>query len=352
MNKRQITLADLAAELGISTATVSRALKDYPDISQDTKKRVLELARKLNYRPNSMAAGLRKRESKIIGVIIPSIVNHFFSAVIQGIMDVAYESGYRVMLCQSGESYDKEVADADALFSSRVDGVMVSIAHGTDNIDHLLAFQQAGIPIVFFDKIPKETTDTSSVVVDDYEGAYQVVCHLIDQGYKRIAHLRGPLLASTSRARYQGYLAALKDHNLQVDESIIYGCNDITLEEGHDYAIQCLSLSNPCDAIFAITDMVAMGALTACRKLGLSIPQDVAIAGFSDWQMSSVIEPRLTSVAQPSHELGKKATQLLLKEIQAQKNDTPFEHEQVILKTRLKVRDSSNLKGVLMEQSS
>ena len=351
MNKRQITLADLAKELGISTATVSRALKDYPDISRETKRRVLELAKKLNYRPNSMAAGLRKRESKIIGVIIPSIVNHFFSAVIQGIMDVAYKAGYRVMLCQSGESYEKEVADADALFSSRVDGVMVSIAHGTEDIDHLLAFQHAGIPIVFFDKIPKESVNASTVVVDDYEGAYQVVSHLIGQGCQRIAHFRGPMLASTSRARYKAYVDALNDHQIQLDESIICDCHNITLEEGHDYAMQCLSQSKPCDAIFAITDMVAIGALTACHELGFKIPQDVAIAGFSDWQMSSVIEPKLTSVAQPSHALGKKATQLLLKEIGAVKNEQTFEYEQIILKTRLKVRDSSNLKGMLMKKS-
>ena len=210
MGKRQITLADLAKELGISTATVSRALKDYPDISAETKRRVLELAKLRNYYPNTIAASLRNQESHIIGVIIPEVVNHFFSTVITGIMNVAYQAGYRVMICQSNESYEKEVEDAKALLASRVDGVLVSVAHETSTFQHFQEFKNAGIPIVFFDKTCEGILGTSKVVVDDYKGSFDAVEHLIQQGYTRIAHIRGPLTANNSRNRLNGYLDALK----------------------------------------------------------------------------------------------------------------------------------------------
>lgn len=343
MTKRQVTLADLAKELGISTATVSRALKDYPDISQETKQKVIELAKRLNYRPNTMAAGLRKRESKVIGVIIPEIVNHFFSSVIKGIMEVAYEEDYRVMICQSDESYEKEVVDANALLMSRVDGILVSIAHETADFDHFQEFKDLGIPVVFFDKVPVTGfEEASKVVVDDFMGAYNSVVHLIQQGCKRIAHFRGPLIAYTSLNRYEGYKKALEDHGLPYDESLVYPCSDISFEEGYNHCLNCLALDSPADGIFSVTDMVAMGAISAAKSKKLSIPKDIAIAGFSDWQMSTIIDPPLTSVAQPSLQMGKLSTQLLLKEISALKNEKPVEFETVVLKTTLKVRASTS----------
>lgn len=341
MSRRQITLADLAKELGISTATVSRALKDYPDISPETKKKVLELARTMNYRPNSLAAGLRKRESRIIGVIIPSIVDHFFSSVIKGIMEVAYDAGYRVMLCQSDESYEKEVADAHALFDSRVDGILVSVAHGTEHYEHFVDFQETGIPIVFFDKVPANMDTASKVIVDDYEGAFRLVEHMIQQGFGPVAHFRGPMIASTSRSRYQGYADAMKAHHLEPDESLIYACQDITLEEGHAHALELIRRRPDCRGIFAVTDTVALGAMTGIKEAGLRIPADMAIAGFSDWKISAIVDPPLTTVAQPGLEMGRRATELLLLEIHAGKEQTTFQPETVILKTELKLRAST-----------
>ena len=341
MNRKQITLADLAQELGISTATVSRALKDYPDISADTKRRVIELAQRWNYRPNTMAAGLRKRESKVIGVIIPSIVNHFFSSVIKGIMQVAYDRDYRVMVCQSDESYQKEVTDAYALLSSRVDGLLVSLAHETDRYDHFDEFWEVGTPVVFFDKIPPKAGQFSTVVVDDYGGAYQAVTHLIEQGHRRIAHFRGPVFAYTSRNRLNGYRQALLDHELEVDESLIYACEDISFEEGQQYARQVIADHPNCDAIFCVTDTVAMGAMVILKEAQVKIPSDIAIVGFSNWHMSTIIDPPLTSVAQPSHEMGELATQLLLQEIKAGKQEVAFQHQNIVLPTQLKVRLSS-----------
>lgn len=345
MQKRQITLADLAKELGVSTATVSRALKDYPDISIETKQKVIALAEQMHYRPNTLAAGLRKRESKIIGVIIPDIVSHFFSSVINGIMDIAYQEGYRVMICQSNESYEKEVADAQALLASRVDGVLVSIAHETNSFDHFTEFKDLGIPVVFFDKIPIDNfSDASKVVVDDFMGAYNTVEHLILQGYKRIAHFRGPVIAYTSLNRFEGYKQALKDYGIPYDKSLVFACEDISFEEGQRFCMEVRAHPHPADAIFAVTDMVALGALVAARDCGLKIPKDIAIAGFSDWLMASIIDPPLTSVAQPSHEMGQTATTLLLQQINANKKNLPFAFQTVVLKTDLKIRSSTLLK--------
>jgi LacI family transcriptional regulator len=240
MSKRQPTLADLAKELGISTATVSRALKDYPDISVETKRRVLELAKKLNYRPNSFAANLRKNESRTIGVIIPEIVNNFFSLVIKGIMEIAYEKGYRVMLCQSDENYEKEVADAEALLESRVDGLLVSLAHETTQLDHFQSCTDLGIPVVFFDKVPASFDNCSKVIVNDYEGAYQAVSHLLSLGKQRIVHLGGPFNAYTASHRYEGYKSALKNKGLPIKEELVFECQDVTLEEGYQFTSQLI----------------------------------------------------------------------------------------------------------------
>ncbi|MEM6764023.1 MAG: LacI family DNA-binding transcriptional regulator [Bacteroidota bacterium] len=340
MHKRQVTLADIAKKLNISTATVSRALKNYPDISDETKRRVLALANELNYRPNSIAAGLRKRESKIIGVIIPEIVNHFFSSVIKGIMEVAYDGDYRVMLCQSDESFDKEVTDANALFASRVDGLLVSLGHETKTYEHFLQFQESGIPLVFFDKVADQLK-TSQVIVDDYEGAFQAVSHLISEGCSSIAHFAGPLVASTSRKRLNGYKDALAHHGISLREEWVIPCEDITLEEGSAFVNRFHKANNMPEGIFAITDSVAIGAIDGLKKLGYQVPSQVAVAGFSDWKISSVINPSLTSVSQPSFEMGTLAAKILLEEIQKLKDEEEIEEQVITLKTQLKIRESS-----------
>ncbi len=341
MGKHQVTLADLARELGISTATVSRALKDYPDISKATKRRVLDLAAARNYYPNSIAASLRKQETRIIGVIIPEIVNHFFSTVIKGIMEVAYDSGYRVMICQSDESYEKEVTDAKALLTSRVDGLMVSLAHETVQYDHFMEFKHSGIPLVFFDKICEEIQETSRIVFNDYQGAFYAVEHLIEQGYTRIAHIRGPMVASNSKNRLQGYLDAMKKHHLPVNDLMIIDGEALTF----DFAVhlgKMLAMNKyNLDAIFAVTDIVALGVMKGLKSQGYNIPEDMGVVGFNDWYMSTVVDPPLSSVAQPGFEMGKKATEILLNEIAVTKQGLTPAYQTVILDTELIVRDSS-----------
>ena len=343
MIKKQPTLADLARELGISTATVSRALKDYPDISTSTKQKVLELAEKWNYRPNSIAAGLRKQESRVIGVIIPEIVNHFFSTVIKGIMEVAYDAGYKVMLCQSDESYEKEVADAEALLNSRVDGVLVSVAHGTSDYGHFYSFQQAGIPILFFDKIIEEMKNTTQIVVNDRDGAYRAVSHLIRQGRRKIAMISGPPLAYTVRERLLGYKDALKDFGIPLNPELILDGGTLTHEEAVELGKHLAKIKDQVDGLFALTDIVAIGAMVGMKASGLKIPEDIAIIGFSDWLMATVVEPQLSSVFQPGYEMGRMAAEIILKEIRDVKEGRPVHHQKWVLPVELKLRNSSQI---------
>lgn len=341
MSKRQIRLSDLAKELGISTATVSRALKNYPDISQETKRRVLELSERWHYRPNSMAAGLRKSETNIIGVILPKIVDHFFSHVIRGITKVAYDAKFKVMLCQSDESFEKEVSNAEALLASRVDGLLISLSNDTAECRHIEDFQESGTPVVFFDKKTDKISGCSYVVVDDYKGAYEAVRHLIEQGCRRIAHIQGPQLASTFRMRYQGYADALRDAGIAQDESYVFLCEDLTHQNGLLIGEKMSKMPQPPDGLFAVTDLAAIGAMVGMKRNGLSIPEDVCVVGFSNWELNEVVDPPLSSVSQPSYEMGMLAAEMLLKEIQAAKSDEAFEPEEIVLETSLVKRTSS-----------
>ncbi|UZR94832.1 LacI family DNA-binding transcriptional regulator [Chondrinema litorale] len=349
MKARQITLADLAKELNVSSATVSRALKDHPDISLETRQKVKDLAQKLNYRPNTIAQGLRKQESKILGVIIPEIVHHFFSSVISGIMETANTAGYRVMICQSMEMYSKEVEDVEALFSSRVDGILISLANETSNFDHLRKIKNYGLPVVSFDKVCYEIKDHSMVIIDDFEGAYNIIEHLINAGYDKIAHFHGPLNPITSQNRLNAYLKALKDHNIPKNEDYIIGCDKVTQQEGYEFTKQLINMPNRPNAIFAVTDLVAIGAMVAIKEAGLRIPEDIAVVGFSNWAMASVVEPALTTVAQPGFEMGKIATSLLIDEIKYLHSDSEqaYKYQTKILKTKLMIRESTVKTSVL-----
>lgn len=339
--KRQTRLADLALELGLSIATVSRALKNYPDISQGTKQKVLELAHSWNYHPNGMAAGLRNNESKLIGVIVPEISNQFFSLVIKGIMEVAYDEGYRVLLCQSDESYEKEVANVNALLTGNVDGVLVSIAHGTQVFDHFREFKQAELPLVFFDKITDEIPACSKVIVDDYAGAYGAVCHLIDQGFDKIAHIKGPLLSYTARNRFAGYRDALLAHNIPVESQLILDAVSMTVEEGILLGKLVAQHKKRVNAVFAVTDLMAIGLQHGLKQAGIRIPDDIAVMGFNDWFLNELMDPPISSVQQPGYEMGKIATEILIEEINAIRDEKPFAYQTITLPTQLIPRTST-----------
>jgi LacI family transcriptional regulator len=341
MNFNQVTIKDIARELGISPSTVSRALKDHPDISPETKKAVNELAERLNYQPNVVALSLRSSKTNTIGVIIPEIVHFFFSTVISGIEDIAYSAGYNIIITQSNESLAREKSDLKALFNSRVDGMLMSISRETVDFEHIDNILSKGMPIVFFDRV-YDTPGSSKVIVDDHVGAKEAVQHLIEQGCKRIAHLEGPPNLTISKQRLSGYADALKEAGLKYDENLIVLCPKGTTEEGRLAAEKLLNLKNPPDGIFASNDPAAMGAVQAIKQKGLRIPDDVAIVGFSNWFYSSMMEPPLSSVDQPGFEMGQEAARILIRhiELKAKKKDLP-PPEVKVLKTRLIIRESS-----------
>ncbi len=336
MKSSQVTIVDIARELHISPSTVSRALKGDLRISDATRRMVSELAAKRNYLPNSVALSLVKSRTNTIGVIIPEIAHHFFSAAISGIEDIAYASGYHVMICQSNESHEREVANTQALISSRVDGLIVSVSSGSQQFGHFERLHEKGIPLVFFDRIC-ENMATSRVIVDDYEGAYMAVEHLLAVGCRRIAHLAGPPSLLITHNRLKGYLDALRHNNQPIDPQLIVNC-DTTLKNGLAGAKQLLEQTNgEVDGIFAAIDMVAIGAMMAIKEKGLRIPDDIAVLGFANNQYAPLFEPSLTSIEQPAFEMGQTATRLFLRQVA----DTEAPPVTKVLKTQLVIRNSS-----------
>ncbi len=336
MRSNQITIKDIARVLGISASTVSRALKDHPDINVDTKKAVNELAIKLKYRPNAVALSLKNSRSNTIGVIIPEIVHYFFSSVISGIDDVASEKGFTVIICQSNESFDREVANARTLLSHRVDGILVSISKETHTFDHLTDLQEGGIPLVFFDRIAPEI-DADQVVIDDMEASYKATRHLIETGRKRIAHFAGPQSLLIGRDRLQGYLNALTEAGLPIDNRLIIEAD--TFEKARNAVIGMIDTGNIPDGIFAVNDMTAIGAMQTIQRKGFKIPDEISIVGFSDGYLSGITDPNLSSVDQHGYEMGTTAAEILFQRILS--NESEYIPEVKVLNADLIIRGSS-----------
>lgn len=335
MTKENITIKDIARELGISPSTVSRALKDHPDISQATRDAVNELAKRWNYKPNPIALSLKSGSSKTIGVIIPDIVHYFFSTILSGIEDEAYERGYNVMMCQSNEKWDHEVKNVQTLVSSRVDGILISVAKETTDYDHFRAAAERGIPLVFFDRIVDDI-ETDRVIVDDEIGAYNAVKHLLRMGKKRIVHLSGPSNLQIARLRIDGYLRAMKEYRLTPSQEDIIKCD--TSEEADEIVPNLLNRANRPDALFVVNDLTAAQALMITKRLGFKIPGEVAIVGFTNSQLATLTDPGMTSVDQKGYEIGLEAAKLLLGRIE--NRDRPYQTK--IISTELVIRGSSS----------
>ncbi|GAB5398955.1 MAG: LacI family DNA-binding transcriptional regulator [Aureisphaera sp.] len=315
---KQVTLKQIAENLGISITTVSKALKNYPDVSKKTKALVKEEAKKLQYKPNVFAVNLRTKQSKTVGLIIPEVVHHFFSSVINGIIEQAEKKGYLVIILQSNESYKLEKKQIDLLISKRVDGIMISLASTTVDISHLQEVQSLDIPLVMFDKISK-LIPCSKIIIDDRKAAYEATKVLIDSGCKRIAHFRGALLPQNSIDRFLGYKKALEDHGLTYDPSLVYICENVNYEEGREAADKLLKEHDDVDGIFTITDLVAVGAIAVFNERGIKVPDDISIMGFSNWFVSQAITPSLSTIDQPGYEMGKRTFKQLYKEMKAKK---------------------------------
>ncbi|SMG09532.1 transcriptional regulator, LacI family [Marivirga sericea] len=340
MSKHNIRLKDIAEELGLSIPSVSRALNNKPDISEGTKKKVFELAEKLHYQRNEFAINFKNQQSFIIGVIIPQIVHHFFSNVISGIINQADIMGYNIMLFQSNESFESELKGVKTFQKSMIDGLIISLSDNTHDVEHLKYLQAHNVPVILIDKITN-AMDAAKIICDDYKGAYYATEHLISLGKTKIAHITGSLNPYTTKERFRGYKTALKDYNLVFTEHLVKKCNLVSTEEGYTTTLTLLAGEIIPDAIFCATDPTAIGAIKAIKEKGFRIPEDIAVIGFSDWNMSSVVDPPLSSVSQPDYEMGKKAIELITQEIQLSRENKPIEYQTYVMETSLVLREST-----------
>lgn len=340
MKFEAVTIKDIAKALGISTSTVSRALRDSHEISPETKQLVLECAEKLNYRPNPIALSLKERRSRSIGVVVCEIANNFFSQVINGIESIAYDRGYNVIISQTRESYDREVIDLQYLASRSVDGLLISLSTETNDLNHIKDLHSKGLPIVFFDRITEEI-NTHRVIVDNFKAAFDATEHLIRNGHKRIGVLTNSEFLSITQERVAGYKDALIRNGIKVDENYIQHCfyGGMLFEEIEDAINKLYTLKNKPEAIFATSDKLTTGCLKTLKRRGLRIPDEVAVVGFSNTDIAELIDPPLTVVRQPAFEMGKAATDLLLQLIESKRPIKEFEKR--IMTPELQIRESS-----------
>ena len=336
MGKEQVTIHDIAKRLNISASTVSRALVDHPRISEATKKKVRLMAERLHYSPNILASSLRKGKGNVIGVIVPNISRYFFSKIIDSIQREANLSGYNIMICQSQESYNNELSNIDTLLNSRVDGIIMSLSAETSNYQHLYKVIDKGVPLVFFDRVP-EHIDTSSVILDDYQGAYQVVEHMIMNGCRRIAFFSGPNQLNVYRNRKNGYLDALNKYQIPIVDN--YVVEALTREKGYAEAKKLFSRKNKPDGVFSSSDYSALGCILYLKENEFHVPGQVSVAGFANEPFTAIMDPELTSVEQFGNEIGKTAAELFF-DIAGQETKVKIYRREVI-KPKLFVRNST-----------
>jgi DNA-binding LacI/PurR family transcriptional regulator len=335
MGKRHISLKDLATEMGVSISTISRALKNHQDISPELTKKIQQLAHEKNYTPNPLAMGLLKQQTKMIGVIVPDIVTHFFSSIISGIESIAKEHGYYIVISSSNESYIKEAEAVQNLLKTRVEGFIVCISQETKDFSHFEKLIRDEIPLIFFDRIC-ESLNVPAVTVDGAESVKAIIRHFKDNNCKRIAYISGPEHLNISKNRKEGYLEGLKECGYSFNPELLIDCN-LSALEATSATQRLLSLPEKPDAIFAINDTLAFAAMKEIKKQGLKIPDDIALVGFTDEFHSTVVDPPLTSVTHPTFRMGQEAAWLFFKWIEMGRPSG----EKVILPAELVIRKSS-----------
>lgn len=335
MVKRRVSLKDIANELGVSISTVSRGLKDHPDISDEVIRKIKELAGLRNYSPNPMAMGLLKQRTKMIGVIVPDLVTHFFSSVISGIEEVAQEKGYFVIVTSSNESYKKEKENIQNLMKARVEGFIICLSQQTNDYAHFEQIIESEIPLVFFDRVCLKDK-VPNVVADSFEAARGITLHFYGNGASRIAYISGPDHLTISDERRLGYLKGLEDCDLPFNPEYLEKC-DLSTESAAAATRRLLSLPVPPDAIFGINDTVVFAAMKEVRNSGLNIPEDIMLVGFTDEFHATVVHPMLTSVMHPTREMGRIAASLFFE----QTGNMAMTPKSIELKTQLVIRESS-----------
>jgi DNA-binding LacI/PurR family transcriptional regulator len=334
MNK-PATIKDIAQRLNISISTVSRALRNAPDVNNETKQAVMLLSEELNYQPNRLALSLRHKQTHTIGVIVPNL-DYVLSTMVRGIDEVALEAGYTVMVCQSNESFGREILNTRRLLDSLVDGFIVSVSSETKLFDHFKKIQERGLPMVVFDRVTPDLI-APSVRLDNEEGGFVATEHLLEQGYSRIAILAGPVNLGVSNSRLEGYLKALRKHKVKIDRQLIIYC-DFNQDYAYFATQELLAMKKRPDAIFTISDRMAIGAMLAIKEKGLKMPQDIGLVGFNNEPVVSLVTPRISSVDLPSFEMGKVAAKLF---IETMHNNADMSGVEEVLKPKLYVRESS-----------
>lgn len=337
-HSKHTSLKDLARVLGVSIPTVSRALKDSPDISRDLCERAKRLAQEMNYRPNPFAMSLRKNTPRIIGVIVPDIVTHFFASILSGIEDTAVANGYFVIITTSHESYEHEKRNIENLVNMRVEGIIACLSQETTDYSHWAALADINMPLILFDRVCL-TDRFSSVVADGEQSARAATQHLLDTGSRRVAFIGGANHLDIVKRRKHGYLEALRDNRIPIEKELVV-CRKIDYEEGKAATESLLALPQPPDAILAMNDTLAFAAIEVLKSHGLRIPQDVALIGYTDEQHANYVEPKLSAVCHQTYQMGQTACHLLIDRLKGDKTV-----RQVVVPTSLQIRESSVKEG-------
>ena len=335
--KKKITIKVIAKELGVSTSTVSKALKDSHEISLETKEKIKAFANFYNYKPNNLALQLRNQKTRVIGVILPKIVHHFFSTVIKGIESEASKKGYGIVVCFSNESYKKEVEILNVLSNRSVDGVIVSTALETlekNDFDHFKQLISEDIPLIFFDRVIDEIV-CDKIVIDDVGAGYKATKHLLENGRKRIALITTPEYVNVGALRRQGYEKALIEKYIKTDENLI-----VEIDEKQNIVNQIEKVfSYDIDGIFAVNEIYAVNSIKTAKEKGLKIPNDISIIGFTDGLISEYSSPSITTIAQHGLTMGKLAAEVLIERIEDQSEN--FSPKKIVISGDLKLREST-----------
>jgi LacI family transcriptional regulator len=308
--RKDTTIYDIARKLALSSATVSRGLRDSPSINKNTRRKIKEVARELGYRQNIFASNLRKQKTNTIGVIVHELNSNFITSVLAGIEKVTTAAGYDLIIAHSSESYQREAANAMNLFHKRVDGVIASLAFDTSSLDHYKPLEEKGIPVIFFDRV-EEQSETSKVIINNYQCGYQATEHLIEQGCKRIVLVTANLRRNVYAGRFKGYKEALRDHGIAFDNELVL-IKDLSEQCGIDAAYEILKMAPLPDGAFITNDFSAAVCMQTLKNNGIRIPADIAVVGFNNDAISKLVEPQLTTINYPGADMGEIAARNLI----------------------------------------
>ena len=334
---KEVTIYDIATALNVSTATVSRALKDDPAVSKKTKKRIFVLAEEMGYRTNHFARNLRQKQTNTIGIMVHELQSNFMTSVLSGVEKITAKAGYDLIIAHSSENKAKEIANARNLFEKRVDGLIASLSFETENLDHFESFINKGVPVIFFDRVEQDGNNTV-VIIDNAKCGYQATQHLIDQGCKRIAHVTSNLKRNVYSQRYNGYKYALLDNNIALDENLLI-IKDLSEKAGVEAAMEIMQMKPVPDGVFITNDFVAAVCMRTLKEYGIKIPEDIAIVGFNNDAVGKLVEPTLTTINYPGADMGEIAARNLINHLKGISN---MHHTNtIIVRTELIIRNSS-----------